>query len=169
MRISQEVFKSVFSYLPSDERETCYNLIRNVFYSNSEVAFDSVIQDLRDVRFAEAIAVFIAIRRLFEGRKVILKLAKGKLQTISNGFLSYEFFDAKASSIYDIGTSLTNHFGFKEQSTPVIGLDSIWWDFCNIDVKVTVGWDIWSGCFIMSHWKKGDQFIIQYQNYVENL
>ena len=111
----------------------------------------------------------LQFRRLFEGRKVILKLPKGKLQTISNGFLSYEFFDAKASSIYDIGTSLTNHFGFKEQSTPVIGLDSIWWDFCNIDVKVTVGWDIWSGCFIMSHWKKGDQFIIQYQNYVENL
>ncbi len=93
-----------------------------------------------------------------------MKLPKGKLQTISSGFLSYDFFDAKADSIYEIGTSLTNHFGFKEQGTPSIG-----WDFCNNDVKLTVGWDIWSGCFIMSPCKKGDTFIIQYQSYIENL
>ncbi|MBP2660837.1 MAG: hypothetical protein H6Q69_3869 [Firmicutes bacterium] len=99
----------------------------------------------------------------------MLKLPKGKLHTISSGFLSYEFFEAKANSIYEIGASLTNHFGFKEQCTPAVGLDSVFWDLCRDDVKLTVGWDIWSGCFIMSHCKKGDEFIARYQNYVENL
>jgi len=98
-----------------------------------------------------------------------LKLPKGELQTISSGFLSYEFSEAKADSIYEIGASLTNHFGFKEQCAPVFGLDGIFWDFFRGDVNLTVGWDIWSGCFVMSHCKKGDEIIAQYQYYVENL
>lgn len=99
----------------------------------------------------------------------MLKLSKGALHKISSGFLSYEFFEAKEDLIYDIGASLINYFGFKEQFTPAVGLDSIFWDFCRDDVKLTVGWDIWSGCFIMSNCKKGDEFIAQYQIYVENL
>ena len=53
----------------------------------------------------------------------MLKLPKGELHKISSGFLSYEFFEAKEDLIYDIGASLINYFGFKEQFTPAVGLD----------------------------------------------
>lgn len=55
MRTADEVFKAVFSCMPSDEREKLYALIRNSLYPNSDVPLETIIQELRDARFAEGI------------------------------------------------------------------------------------------------------------------
>lgn len=56
MRTAEEVFQMVISYMPSDERDKLYALIHNYLYPNSEVPFETVIQELRDARFSEGIA-----------------------------------------------------------------------------------------------------------------
>lgn len=91
----------------------------------------------------------------------------GKLYTTAAGFLSYEFYEAEPNYIYELERVLTDLLKFETFTRPSYGLDLHSWDFCKNDIRVTIGWDNWSGCFIMSHCKKGDEYILGLVNYFE--
>ncbi|MEW9702874.1 hypothetical protein [Paenibacillus sp. SI8] len=90
----------------------------------------------------------------------------GKINKTSNGYNSYEIIDADASFILKIATVVTEKFEFT-RTNPIIGLEQVFMDFDKDGIKITTGWDIWSGCFVMTHDKLGDKCIEEIGNYLE--
>ena len=84
---------------------------------------------------------------------------KGKLMKAANGFYSYEIFDGDQNQIFAFADILTKQFGFQMVDAPVAGLDNVYWDATKSNVKITVGWDIWSGAFIMAHCPAGSEYV----------
>jgi hypothetical protein len=68
--------------------------------------------------------------------------------------------------IFKIATVVTEKFQFTH-SNPIIGLDQFFIDFVKGGVKITIGWDIWSGCFVMAHDMAGDKYIVEIGNYLD--
>lgn len=56
MTTAEEAFRIVFTNMPSDERQKFYALVRNALYPNDALPYDTMIQELRDARFAEGIS-----------------------------------------------------------------------------------------------------------------
>lgn len=62
---------------------------------------------------------------------------------------------------------LIDKFEFENQHKPLVGLDSWYMDLHKEQVRVTVGWDNWSGCFAMSYCNEGDNYIIKLGEYFD--
>lgn len=93
----------------------------------------------------------------------------GKIVTISNGFLSYEIFNAKSDFVPVMGELIQNQFGFNPVDLPAIGLSEV---VCEVEfsgVKLGLGWDNWSGAYVMAHCAKGDEFIKKIASYLNNV
>ncbi|CAN7762113.1 hypothetical protein [Paenibacillus sp. LjRoot56] len=95
-----------------------------------------------------------------------MKNLQGKINKTSKGYNSYEIFDADASFILKIATVVTEKFNFTH-TNPIIGLEQVFMDFDKDGIKITIGWDIWSGCFVMAHDKLGDKCIVEIGNYLD--
>lgn len=87
MRTAEDVFKTIFSAMPSDEREKLYALIRKSLYPNSEVPFVVIIHEPRDVRFAEGITcphcrvhVINGMVKFVVGNAISVKIAVNHLE-----------------------------------------------------------------------------------------
>lgn len=94
-----------------------------------------------------------------------MKNLEGKVNKTFEGYNSYEIEDADTSFIFKIATVVTEKFQFTH-ANPIIGLEQVFMDFVKDGVKITIGWDIWSGCFVMAHDKAGDKFIEEIGNYL---
>ena len=92
----------------------------------------------------------------------------GRLFKTASGFYSYEISEAEQDYIYVLADILVEQFGGSMVTPPIVGLDSIFWTFSNEKAKLTVGWDIWSGAFIMSHCSIGDEFITRVMKHYDN-
>lgn len=95
---------------------------------------------------------------------------KGTICLISNGHKSYEIFEADETFTLKMAEVLIDKFEFKNQHEPLVGLDGCYMDLYRGQVKVTVGWDNWSGCFAMAYCHEGDSYIAKLGEYFnENL
>lgn len=94
---------------------------------------------------------------------------EGKFCTTANGFKSYEIFDADENSIFNFADILEQEFQFTKFKVPVVGLDGIYWDFYKDEEMITLGWDNWSGIFIMSNSELGDLLVTQIGNYINSI
>jgi len=83
----------------------------------------------------------------------------GKLTKTSNDYNSYEISDADQNYIFVLADILTKRFDFHMVNAPVVGLDSVYWEATKKNVKLTVGWDIWSGAFVMAHCSEGSEYV----------
>lgn len=71
----------------------------------------------------------------------------GKIVTTESGFKSCEIYEADNQFIYKIADILVDRFEFQIIGVPVAGLDEVYWNFSKDGtLKLTLGWDIWSGC-----------------------
>jgi hypothetical protein len=95
-----------------------------------------------------------------------MKELKGKFYKTSEGFNSYEVVYADSTFVIKIVTVITEKFHFTH-ANPVIGLEQVFMDFEKDKVKITVGWDIWSGCFVMAHDNLGDKYIEEIGNFLD--
>lgn len=95
-----------------------------------------------------------------------MKNLEGKIYKTSNGYNSYEIEYADSIFIFKIAAVVTKKFQFIHVN-PVIGLEQVFMDFVKDGVKITVGWDIWSGCFVMARDKVGDKYIEEIGNYLD--
>ncbi|NQX57944.1 hypothetical protein [Paenibacillus qinlingensis] len=95
-----------------------------------------------------------------------MKKLQGKHIKTSKGYNSYEIYDADLSHVHKIAAIVTERFRFIH-GTPVIGLEQVFLEFVKDGVNITIGWDIWSGCFVMAHDSVGDKYIEVIGNYLD--
>ena len=90
----------------------------------------------------------------------------GKMFKTASGFNSYEIYDAENDHIFIFADVLTKKFGFQMNTAPMVGLDGVYWDASKLGVKLTAGWDVWSGAFIFAHCPKGDEYVKEIAEYL---
>ena len=84
---------------------------------------------------------------------------KGKFYKTAKGNETYDIEHAEAEHIFPVATLIQEHFGFEPIQLPIFGLDSIYLEMIREDIKIIVGWDIWSGLFVMSPYKKANSAV----------
>ena len=83
----------------------------------------------------------------------------GKLNKLSNGRSSYDVSEADENYIFIFANILRNQYGFDLAQNPVPGLDGVYWEAAKDGIRLTIGWDIWSGAFVFAHCSVGDEYI----------
>lgn len=82
----------------------------------------------------------------------------GLFYTSANGRLSFEMESRPSESIFPLLSFLEERFGLKT-GFPVFGLDAVYTEGSAGGIKVVVGYDNWSGCFIQSFDEAGDRLV----------
>src|SRR5207244_9635227 len=80
---------------------------------------------------------------------------------------SHEIYEANSDFMFQIVEVLESRFGFQATGNPLDGIDVIYWDFARDGVKLTVGWDIWSGCFVFATTEAGDEIVKEIGQYID--
>ncbi len=84
----------------------------------------------------------------------------GYFNRTNTGEKIYEIYEASPDILPKIAALLQARFGFV-QKTFLDGIDVFYLDCVKDDIQITIGWDCWSGCFIMPVGKspENDQII----------
>lgn len=98
----------------------------------------------------------------------MLKKLTGKTVTLANGHLGYEIFEATSAFVPVLGDLLKNQFGYGPVGTPVIGLDEVVAEMELDGIRLGLGWDNWSGAYVMAFCDKGDLEIRKIATYLHD-
>ena len=82
---------------------------------------------------------------------------------------SYEIYEADLGFLFKIVNVLEARFGFAAVTLPVDGIDCLYWDFARAEIRLTVGWDIWSGCFVFADSEAGDEVVEEIGQYLDQV
>ncbi len=104
---------------------------------------------------------------LMDKQKENLKFVNGKLITVAEDKKSYEFYHLEAEHIFEMAQILEKNFD-AVFDLPIYGFDAVFFDFKISDIKMLLGWDIWSGIFIMCKDKKDNYMVDKIKFYFEN-
>lgn len=91
----------------------------------------------------------------------------GRSHTVANGHLSYDIEIFEAGHIFPVATRLEKELGFESKGLPIFGLETVLLEMQRDGVKITVGWDHWSGLFIMADDDAGDEAIREIASHLE--
>ena len=94
------------------------------------------------------------------------KPLKGCYFQTAHGRVSFEI-DANSDLLFKLADVLSSQFGFEAVGAPLDGVDVIYWDFSCEGSKLTLGWDIWSGCFIFGNTQEDDEIVRSIGHYLE--
>lgn len=94
---------------------------------------------------------------------------KGEFRKTASGFNSYELANVEENYMYKFADVIVDIFQFEQFGLPVVGGDGVYWDFFKDGVKLVLGWDIWSGCFIMSDSLLGDKYVSDIGIYINDV
>ena len=73
----------------------------------------------------------------------------GRFFTTGSGVKTYEIYEATRHILPEIAALLQAEFGYTPQAL-IDGIDVFYLDCEKEGSQITIGWDCWSGCFIMS-------------------
>lgn len=97
----------------------------------------------------------------------MLKDLSGKTYTAANGQKTYEVYYASTSLVPVIGELLQEQFGFIPISEPVIGLDEVVAEIEKDGIKLGIGWDNWSGAYVMGFCEKGSEWVSKISHFLD--
>ena len=98
-----------------------------------------------------------------------MKKLSGKFFKAANGHESYDIGAAEPELFFPVATKIQNRFGFEPPHLPIFGLDVTYLDLIRDNVKIIMGWDIWSGLFIFAEDREGDVCIREIGKYLESI
>ena len=98
-----------------------------------------------------------------------MKKVSGKFHKTAKGHLSYDMEELEAYQVFAIATSVQDKFGFKTGKLPGLDPDALYIELIRDSVKILVGWDIWSGLFVMAMDESGDQAIQEIGQYLDEI
>jgi hypothetical protein len=93
----------------------------------------------------------------------------GQMFQTAEGHASYEIEEADAEQVYTVADRIEQRFGFEPTGLPVVGVDSIHIGLRRQAEKITVGWDNWSGLFVMADDAHGNTSVEQIAEYLESI
>lgn len=96
------------------------------------------------------------------------KPRKGYFYKTAQDRESYEI-DADSEFVYRLANVLVSRFSFQAEGKPLDGIDVVYWDFTRDGLRLIVGWDIWSGCFVFATTPEGDQVVQEIGQYLEGV
>jgi hypothetical protein len=96
-----------------------------------------------------------------------MRSLKGKVHKTEQGNNSYEVFALEPTAIYIISTWLQADFGLEASKELVSGLNILTLNLWRGNMRITLGWDNWSGIFVMAHNPDDDALIEQISAYLE--
>jgi len=91
---------------------------------------------------------------------------QGNFSKTAAGHETYDINHAEAEHIFPVATIIEKQFGFKPLQLPILALDSAYIELKRNDIKIIIGWDIWSGLFVMAVDHKGDSIIHEIGEYL---
>ncbi len=94
---------------------------------------------------------------------------EGRFYKAANGHESYEIFYAAPDIIYEIDEELTSKFGCSSLKMSVAGLDEVIAKCYKNETKLLVGWDNWSGFYIMADSRDGDPLVKEIGKYLDSI
>lgn len=83
----------------------------------------------------------------------------GETVEVANGHLSFEIYDVSANMLSVITDLLVDAHGFTAGDESVIGLDEVVTELSKGGVKLGLGWDNWTGAYLMAFCKDGDKLL----------
>ncbi len=93
----------------------------------------------------------------------------GVLHKTAHDRNSYEIYGADSDFLCKIVQVLEARFGFAALNQPLDGIDCLYWDFARDGIRLTVGWDIWSGCFVFANSAAGDELVREIGQYLDQV
>jgi hypothetical protein len=93
---------------------------------------------------------------------------KGQRFKNASGRENYEVFAAEVDFLSEL-TKVLARLGFTPRRPPLVGLDQVFEDYFKGEVRLTIGWDNWSGCFVFAWEPKGDPFVIEAGRQIDDL
>lgn len=84
---------------------------------------------------------------------------QGHLHTVANRHLSYEIAEAEAEFIHVLVEHLQQQFGLGTVSQAVMGIDEVILEVKLQGVRLGIGWDNWSGAYVMAYCSQGDSLV----------
>ena len=93
-----------------------------------------------------------------------MKLTKS-IRPTKNG-MTYDI-DGDAVLLFPLATKLQDEFGLDAGHIPMFGLDGTYIELTKGDISITVGWDVWSDIFIMTHDEKGESLFKEIAEYLD--
>ncbi|WP_062268526.1 hypothetical protein [Endozoicomonas arenosclerae] len=98
----------------------------------------------------------------------MLKDLGGKTYTAANGQQTYEVFYASASLVPVISKLLQENFGFEPVSKPAISLDEVVAEVEKDGIKLGLGWDNWSGAYVMGFCEEGSKWVNKLSHFLDD-
>ncbi len=92
----------------------------------------------------------------------------GQFMKTVSGRESYEIYEADGQMVYEVVQILREEFGF-QSALPIFGPDEVYVDCTRDDARLTVGWDNWSGCFVMGFNDRADPIVREIGDYLNTL
>lgn len=92
----------------------------------------------------------------------------GQFSTTVSGRQSYEIADADWVMVLPLVRIAVEQFGFTSR-LPVHGFDELYVTCVRETAEITIGWDNWSGCFVMGCTASADDLVRAMGDYVEHL
>ena len=94
---------------------------------------------------------------------------EGAFYKTENGRQSYEIYRATSEFIFVAAKILHEQFGFSKSHTPIVGLDEVITDCKREGIKLLLGWDIWSGFYVMADSQAGDAIVDEVGTYLNSI
>jgi hypothetical protein len=88
-----------------------------------------------------------------------LKYLSGNTITAKNGHLSFEIEQANTKFVPVLSELLRKHYGFTAVGEPAIFVSEVVAEIELSGLKLGIGWDNWSGAYVMAFCNEGDGHI----------
>lgn len=93
---------------------------------------------------------------------------KPRLKETPTGLLTYDL-GADYVLVFPLATKLEEKFGLEAGQMPIFGLEQVFVDLVKGDLKISVGWDIWSDLFVMAMDKKANPLVKEISEYLDSI
>jgi hypothetical protein len=87
----------------------------------------------------------------------------------ANGRQSYEIYRATSEFIYEAAKLLQQKYGFSAPKRPIVGLDEVMTECSKDGLKLLLGWDNWSGFYVLADSPEGDDLVNEFGKYLDSI
>ena len=94
---------------------------------------------------------------------------EGAFYKAANGRQSFEIYRATSEFVFVTAKILHERFGFSKCKPPFVGLDEVLTDCEKDGRKLLLGWDNWSGFYLMADSEAGDAIVFEIGTYLDSI